>query len=161
MKKSWFYTWGTALLGIAFVIGGLSMLFLGYQTNSELVQDLRSQNLEVQNPAILLTYEHARAPEGVDVPKVLIDTAQEANDQAEVIMHHTLAATEGKTYSQLDREDPNRQLWVTSLTLQNSLHMAQMGLQVTLLVMGIGVAFTGLGLAVLIIFLPIVRKVVG
>lgn len=159
--KNWMFTWGTALLGIAFILGGLAMFYLGWHTNGELVQDLKNQNLDVSDPAILLTYENARAPEGVEVAHVVVDTAQEAHDQANVILTHTLASTAGKTYSALDREDPGRELWITSLTLQNSLHLAHVGLEISLLVMGVGTAFTGLGLGTLVIGLPLVRKVVG
>jgi hypothetical protein len=155
------YIWGTAFLGIAFLVGGLFTLWQGWHTRNELVEALADERLEVQDPMILLTYEGARAPEGVEVPTVLIDTAMEADAQARVIRTHTLSSTDGKTYSQMDREDPGRALYITSLTLQNSLHQAHIGLEISRLVLGIGLAFTGLGLGILVLWLPVVRKVVA
>src|SRR3990172_2005233 len=151
--------WGATLMGLAFLIGGVVMVGMGYHTQGELVQDLRNENLEVADPAILLTYEGARAPEGVEVPMVVIDTAMEAHNQALVIRTHTLSSTEGKTYSQMGREDLNRDFYLKSLTLQTSLHLAHTGLELTLFVMGTGVAFAGLGAGILLIGLPIVSKV--
>lgn len=151
--------YGVILLGLAFLVGGLTVAFLGNHTREHMVMDLQEENLTVQDPAILLTYETGRAPEGVDVPMVTIDTAAEADAEARLIRKHTLIATGGLTYSQMDREDPNRALYITSLTLQDSLHMAHMGLELSTFVIGVGVAFTGLGLAILVLGLPLVRKV--
>ena len=156
-----FYIWGTTLLGIAFVLGGLVTMYLAIHQRGHLIEDLRNERLEVQDPAILLTYEGARAPEGVEVPTVLIDTAAEADAQAKVIRTHTLAATGGLTYSEMDREDPNRALYITSITLQGALHQAHLGLELTLFIAGVGLAFTGIGAGTLVIGLPLVRKVLA
>jgi hypothetical protein len=157
MKKI-FYVWGVALLGAAFVIGGLTMAFMGYQARQEVVQALVDENLSVSDPATLLTFEGARAPEGVEVPEVVIDTAAEARAQALVIRTHTLTRTEGKTYSEMDREDPNRAFYLDSLVLQDSLNQAYASLQISLLVIGVGVAFFGAGSGTLVFGLPIVKK---
>jgi hypothetical protein len=157
--NSRFIYWGTILMALAFIVGGLTTFYLGYHTRTHTVEDLRNENLVVQDPRILLTYETGRAPEGVDVPMVTIDTAELADAQARVIRVHTLIATGGKTYSEMDREDPNRALYITSLTLQDSLHMAHSALELSLFVMGVGVAFTGTGLGIAFLGLPIVRKV--
>ena len=153
--------WGVVLLGLAFILGGLVMAYQGWHTRQEVTQDLLNEKLEVEDPATLLTYPDARAPEGVEVPTVTIDAAQEAHDQSMVIRTHTLASTGGKTYSEMDREDPGRALYITSLTLQNSLHQAHLGLEITKLVIGMGVAFTGLGLGILVLGAPLTRKVLG
>jgi hypothetical protein len=154
-----YFAWGTALLGIAFLAAGILMLVQGNHTRTEVVESLRAEKLEVGDPEILLSYEGARAPEGVEVPTVLIDTSMEAHYQALVIRTHTLNTTGGLTYSEMDREDPNRDFYLNSLTLQNSLHQAHVSLEVTRMVLGIGVAFAGLGLGILLIGLPTVRKV--
>lgn len=153
------YIWGIALLGIAFLVGGLYAAYEGYQSRIDVVQSLVNEKLDVQDPTTLLTYEGARAPEGVKVPTSLIDTAEEAHNQAKVIRIHTLSITEGQTYSDMDREDPNRDFYIKSLTLQNSLHQGHVSLEVSRLVIGVGVAFIGLGLGILFIGTPIARKV--
>lgn len=157
MKR--FVVWGVVALGLAFLAGGLGLMGLGWHTRAEVTQDLVNEHLVVPDPQILLTYPDARAPEGVSVPTVTIDTAMEAHYQALVIRTHTLAATGGKTYSEMERDDPNRALYVTSLTLQDSLHLAHVSLEVTTLVLGIGLAFSGLGLGTLFLGVPTVQKV--
>lgn len=157
MKKS-FYFWGIALLGAAFVIGGLTMAFLGYQARQEVVQSLEQEHLTSSDPVVLLTYEGARAPEGVEVPEVVIDTAGEARAMAMVIREHTMSMTGGKTYSEMGREDPNRATYLNSLVLQGSLNQAYASLQISLLVIGVGVAFTGLGSGTLVFGLPLIKK---
>ncbi len=153
--------YGTVLMALAFIVGGLAMIYLGNHAYTEVVEDLRNENLNVSDPVILLTYEGARAPEGVEVPKVTIDTWQEADAQARVIRIHTLASTEGKTYSEMDRENPGRALYITSLTLQNSLHLAHLSIHITYFAMGTGLAFAGLGIGMLLFWLPVVRKVLA
>lgn len=153
--------WGIALIGAAFVVGGLAVLFLGLHAYNTVHQSLVDERLEVADPAILLTYEGARAPEGVDVPKVVIDTEAEAEAQAKVIHTHTMAITGGKTYSEMDREDPARATYITSLTLQTSLYLAEISLELSQFVIGVGVAFTGLGAGTLLFGLPLVRKVLA
>lgn len=155
------FIWGTVALGAAFLIAGLALVYAGLHTQDEVVGRLREERLEVEDPAILLTYEGARAPEGVEVPLVLIDTSAEADAQAMVIHEHTMAITGGKTYSEMDREDPARATYITSVTLQGALHQAHVSLELTLFVIGVGVAFTGLGLYTLVLGLPLVRKVLA
>jgi hypothetical protein len=159
LSKS-FYTWGTAILGLAFLAAGIFMFWQGWHTRSEVQASLVAEGLEVSDPQMLLEYENARAPEGVEVPTVLIDTAMEAHYQAEVIRTHTLGITGGKTYSELDREDPARATYITSLTLQTSLHLAHVSLEISRLILGIGVAFAGFGAYTLAIGLPLVRRAV-
>lgn len=154
-----FYIWVTILLGVAFLLGGLTTIYLALHQRSHLIEDLRNERLEVADPAILLTYEGARAPEGVEVPTVLIDTAAEADAQARVIRVHTMSSTGGLTYSEMGREDPNRALYITSITLQGALHQAHLGLELTLFIAGVGLALAGVGAGTLVIGLPLVRKV--
>lgn len=160
MNKQFIY-WGTVLFGVAFLVAGLFVVYTGYHTRGHLIEDLTNERLLVQDPAALLAYEGARAPEGVEVPEVLIDTSAEADAQARVIRVHTLGITGGKTYSEMDREDPARATYITSLTLQTSLHLAHIGLELSLFVIGTGVAFFGIGAATLVLGLPLVRKVLA
>ncbi len=166
-----FFIWGTIALGVAFLVAGLALVYLGLHTQDEVVGRLREERLEVADPAILLTYEGATAPEGEEVPLVLIDTSAEADAQAMVIHEHTMSATGGLTYAELPREvaladgsigpNPLRSLYITSVTLQGALHQAHVSLELTLFVMGVGAAFTGLGLYTLVLGLPLVRKVMA
>jgi hypothetical protein len=160
-RNNQFYVWATILFGVAFLLGGLTTIYLAMHQRAHIVEDLRNERLEVSDPAILLTYEGARAPEGVEVPTVLIDTSAEADAQARVIRTHTMSSTGGLTYSEMDREDPNRALYITSITLQGALHQAHLGLELTLFIAGVGLALTGIGAGTLVIGLPLVRKVLA
>ncbi|MBI4157296.1 hypothetical protein HY502_00400 [Candidatus Woesebacteria bacterium] len=155
------YVWATVALGLGFLLGGLFTFSQGRHTRGELIEDLLAERLNVADPCTVLTYEGARAPEGVEIPKVDVDTAEEADCQARVIRTHTLALTDGKTYSELPRDDPGREFWFDSLTIQTPLHVAHVGLELTLFAMGVGVAFSGLGAYVLVIGVPFVRKIVS
>jgi len=149
MNKNWM-KWGISAIGILFVIAGAIWLIQADHTHTELQDSLARENITGSDPEILMTYEGARAPEGVEIPEVVIDTAMEAYYQAQVIRSHTLKITEGKTYADLDREDPGRALYITSLTLQNRLYMAHMGLEITRLIAS----------AVMLVFgLPLINKV--
>jgi hypothetical protein len=160
MNKQFVY-WGTVLLGAAFLVGGLFVAYQGWHTRTEMVEDLTNERLMVQDPTILLTYEGARAPEGVEVREVLIDTSMEADAQARVIRTHVLGITEGKTYSEMDREDPARATYLSAVTLETALHLAHTGLELSLFVIGVGVAFVGLGAGILVLGLPLVNKVLS
>jgi hypothetical protein len=156
-----FFTWGTTVVGVAFVVAGLALAYLGWHTNSEIIENLQGENIETQDPAVLLSYEGARAPEGVEVAEVVVDSPAEADAMAQVIHEHTMSITGGLTYTEMGREDPNRDLYLNSLILQTTLHQAHLGFEITYLVLGIGTAFTGLGVAILALGLPIVKKVVS
>ncbi|MDO9484878.1 MAG: aromatic ring-opening dioxygenase LigA [Actinomycetota bacterium] len=69
--------------------------------------------------------------------------------QADVINMHTLEATGGKTYAELDREDPVRETAMTSSFLQASLYTSVVAFGVALMAFGIGLVFVLLGITVL------------
>ena len=158
MNKNWM-KWGIAILALLFAVAGAVLMVEGNNTRSELVDSLANEKITGSDPQILLSYEGARAPEGVEVPEANIDTGREAYYQAQVIREHTMGITDGKTYTEMDREDPARGTYISSLTLQNSLNMAFMGLEITRLIIGLGVAFLGLGAGMLVFGLPVVGKV--
>ena len=151
--------WGVGILAILFVIAGSMLMYEGNNTRVELTETLAAENITGADPQVLLTYEGARAPEGVVIPEVTIDSGRQAYYQAQVIQTHTMNITDGKTYAEMGREDPGRATYITSLTLQNSLNMAFMGLEITRLIIGLGVAFLGLGIGMAVLGLPVVNRV--
>ena len=68
--------------------------------------------------------------------------------QASVIDKHTMEITGGKTYAELDREDPNRDTAMTSSFLQASLFTSVVAFGVAFMAFGVGIvlALVGLGL---------------
>ena len=67
--------------------------------------------------------------------------------QASVIDKHTMEITGGKTYAELDREDPNRDTAMTSSFLQASLFTSVVAFGVAAMAVAIGIAFVLFGLA--------------
>ncbi len=68
--------------------------------------------------------------------------------QADVISVHALEATGGKTYAELDREDPLRAVARDASFLQASLFTAVVAFGVSVLAIGVGVVSILLGIAV-------------
>lgn len=165
--KQLYFTVGTFALGLMLVLTGAFMVREAAHTKAEVADALLHERLVVQDPFILLTYPNARAPQGVEIPKITIDTAAEAHAQAQVIHHHVMAATEGKTWSELPRQIPDpkdptkmianpvRDTYIQGLTLQNALHQAHASLEIVKLVTGIGAVLIVLGVGILALGMPV------
>ncbi|HEY5882061.1 MAG TPA: hypothetical protein VIU11_24340 [Nakamurella sp.] len=67
--------------------------------------------------------------------------------QAAVIDKHTLNITGGKTYSELDRDDPNRATAMNSAFLQASLFTSVVAFGVCLMAIGVGAVLALIGFA--------------
>jgi hypothetical protein len=66
--------------------------------------------------------------------------------QATVIEKHALEATEGKTYAELDRDDPLRQTAMTASFLRASLFTSVLAFGVAAMAAGMGLLFILIGL---------------
>lgn len=66
--------------------------------------------------------------------------------QAEVIQKHTLEATDGLTYAELERDDPRRETAMNSSFLQASLFTSILAFGVSAMAAGMGVLFILIGL---------------
>jgi ABC-type sugar transport system permease subunit len=67
--------------------------------------------------------------------------------QADIIDHHTLDITGGKTYAELDREDPNRAVAMDSAFLQASLFTSVVAFGVAAMAFVLGIVLALIGLA--------------
>jgi ABC-type sugar transport system permease subunit len=70
-----------------------------------------------------------------------------ASCQADIIDHHTKDITGGKTYAELDREDPNRAVAMDSAFLQASLFTSVVAFGVSFMAFVLGVVLTLIGFA--------------
>lgn len=68
--------------------------------------------------------------------------------QAKVIDKHTMEITGGKTYAELDREDPNRVTAMNSSFLQASLFTSILAYGVAVMAAAMGVVFILIGLGI-------------
>jgi hypothetical protein len=68
--------------------------------------------------------------------------------QAEVIERHALEATGGRTFAELDREDPLREVAMNASFLQASLFTSVVAFGVAAMAIGMGVLFILIGLGI-------------
>ncbi len=68
--------------------------------------------------------------------------------QAKVIETHTLESTGGKYYAELDREDPLREIALTSSFLQASLFTSILAFGVAAMAVGMGLLFVLIGMGI-------------
>ena len=68
--------------------------------------------------------------------------------QAQVIQKHTLEATGGKTYAELDREDPLRETAMNSAFLQSSLFTSVVAFGVAGMAILMGIVFIMIGMGI-------------
>ena len=77
----------------------------------------------------------------------LVDGPLDAYVQADIINHHALEGADGKTYAELDREDPVRATVMNGSFLRASLFTSVVSFGVAAFAMGIGVLSILFGLA--------------
>jgi hypothetical protein len=85
-------------------------------------------------------------PEDACLPGQQVDGPFTAYCQASIIEEHTLDATNGQTYAELDREDPLRTTAMNSSFLQASLFTSILAFGVSAMAVAVGVLFVLIGL---------------
>lgn len=124
MRKSAYVM--SLIVGILLVLGGVGTWIVVSNT-------LANQNITVSDDADCL------AGDDVDGPF-------SAFCQARVIEKHTLEATGGLTYAELDREDPLRETAMNSAFLQSSLFTSVVAFGVAGMAILMGIVFVLIGL---------------
>ncbi|MGB7963490.1 MAG: aromatic ring-opening dioxygenase LigA [Propionicimonas sp.] len=117
----------TLIIGALFIIGGAA-------TWGMVSTKLAAENITVSADAPMFAGAKVTGP-------------LEAFVQADVISHHALAATGGKTYAELGREDPLRATAMNASFLRASLFTSVIAFGVALFAMGVGVVCVLLGWA--------------
>lgn len=128
MKKLTKFTSTVSIvLGTAFLVGGLWGVLFTYKSvvNEKIItpSDATISEMPVRGPATLKA-------------------------QIDIIRHHTLENTEGKTYAEMSRED-DRSIWITATTLNTALYQGIMayGLSAMAVANGIFMILVGLVLS--------------
>ena len=75
--------------------------------------------------------------------------------QADIIEHHALEASKGKTYAELDREDPVRATVMNGSFLRASLFTSVVSFGIAAMAMGLGIVFILIGFALQSIARPV------
>jgi hypothetical protein len=130
ISKAWI---GAVVFGFVLAGAGVFMIVEGRAAHNEVRDTLADERI--------ITSEDA------EIPLADVDSAAEAKAQADVIRAHILETTDGKTYAELDREDPNRALYLNSVTLRTALMESYLAFKVSDLVVGLGAIVVLLGLS--------------
>ncbi|WP_307858153.1 hypothetical protein [Cellulomonas fulva] len=121
-------------IGLITIILGIIFIVAGAVTWGAVTTNLAAEKITVSDDADAFAGQ-------------LVDTPWEAWVQADVIDHHALEASGGKTYAELDQDDPVRQTVMTASFLRASLFTSVVAFGVALLVVGIGVSLLLVGIA--------------
>ena len=124
-------------LGVCLIVAGSFFIAAGREAKSEVKTELVAERLVTAKDAT--------------IPNVPVDNAAAARAQADIIKQHTLKSTEGKTYSELAKDDPKRDLYIKSVALRTALTQAYMGFKVADLVMAVGALTVVNGIAMLMV----------
>ena len=132
MKK--LFPLGLILLGLVLLVAGGYTANRGFDAKDMVRAELIAQNITT--------------PEDASIPNVRVDSPATAKSMADIIDHHAMEATGGKTYSEMDREDPKRAVAFQASALRTSLYTSVMAFNVGDLVIGLGALIAVLGIAI-------------
>src|SRR4051812_32141731 len=157
-----FFKYGGLVASIVLIAFGVGAIYTGVDGRDRVQSDLAREQI-------------VGTPDST-IPNQLVDTGSEAQAFAAVMRKHTLEATGGKTYAQMERfvdkagkptndeqaaaVDPKtgepvanqaRNIWVTSTALQTALNTAYFaeGVATFAIVMGVAMLLSGIGFLVL------------
>jgi len=127
-------TKGVRGIGMITVIAGIVMIVLGLGVWVVVSQTLSAEEITVSEDASMFAGQHVAGP-------------FTAYAQAEVIDKHATEMAGGKTYAQLDQDDPVRDSVMDASFLRASLFTSVVAFGVCALVIGLGIMFILLGSA--------------
>ena len=163
MKKA--FPIALIIFGVIFAVAGGYTLSRGFDAKNQVKDELVSQRITIPARVDATGKVDTAVPANWSGKKV--NSAASAKAMSDIIEHHALAATGGKTFSELDRTDPVRNTAFQADTLRTSLMTSVMAFNVGDLVIGlglmilvVGLAFGGLGIALGALAIPALgRKV--
>jgi len=124
------------VLGIVTVIAGLIMVIAGGITWGVVTSNLSAERITVAEDAANFAGQPVNSP-------------WTAFAQADIINHHALGISEGKTYAELDREDPVRETMMNASFLRASLFTSVVAFGVAFFAFGVGIVSIIVGWALL------------
>jgi hypothetical protein len=130
------------LLGTLVVVAGLVLGAAGAGTWVMVQTSLAGENITVAEDAARFGGE-------------LVDGPLTAYYEADIIEHHALEASKGKTYAELDREDPVREVVMNGSFLRASLFTSVVSFGIAAMAMGLGIVFVLIGIALRAVGTPV------
>ena len=123
------------IIAVLLVVAGVVMIVAGATTYYLIHRELADEHITVSDDATNFQGEDVSGP-------------FTAYAQATVIKKHETEIADGKTYAQLDQDDPRRQTVMTASFLRASLFTSVVAFGVAVLVGGLGVLFIAVGIAI-------------
>ncbi|MFJ2299790.1 MULTISPECIES: hypothetical protein [Oerskovia] len=125
---------GVGVIGILTVIAGIVMIIAGGVTWGVVTSQLSAEDITVSDDADFLAGRHVNGP-------------FTAYAQAEVINKHALEISDGQTYAELPQDDERRATVMNASFLRASLFTSVVAYGVSALVIGLGILFILIGIA--------------
>ena len=122
------------VMGLVFLVAGGYTANRGFEAKEMVRDELIAQRITT--------------PEDASIPNARVDSPATAKSMADIIDKHALEATGGKTYSEMDRDDPKRGTAFQASALRTSLYTSVMAFNVGDLVIGLGALIAVLGIAI-------------
>lgn len=113
-------------VGVLGILGGIALIVVGVVVWVMVSSQLRAENIVVPDDAM--------AFQGQTVAGPLI-----AFVQADIIQHHAMGISGGKTYAELDQDDPVRAVMMNASFLRASLFTSVVSFGVAAFAIGIGI----------------------
>ncbi|KRB47334.1 MULTISPECIES: hypothetical protein [unclassified Terrabacter] len=123
-----------ALIGTIIIVIGVIMALAGGITWFQVQSQLASEKITVSEDAARFAGQPVNSP-------------WTAYSEAETIEKHALAASGGKTYAELPKDDPNRQVVMTGSFLRASLFTSVLAFGVAFMAFGVGIVLVLVGFA--------------
>ncbi len=123
-------------ISIVVMVVGALMVIAGAVTYGTVSSTLAAERISVSDDASCLAGSSVSGPFA-------------AYCEADIINVHALEATGGKTYAELDREDPLRQVAASASFLRASLFTSVVAFGVAAMAIGVGIVFILIGVALL------------
>lgn len=112
--------------GILGILGGVALIVVGIVVWAMVSSQLRDENITIPDDAAAFQGQTVAGPFTAFV-------------QADIIQHHALQASGGKTYAELDKEDPVRATMMNASFLRASLFTSVVSFGVAAFAIGVGI----------------------
>lgn len=121
--------------GILGILGGIVLIVAGIVVWIMVSAQLQAENITIPDDAMAFQGQTVAGPFTAYV-------------QADIIQHHALEASGGKTYAELDRDDPVRDVMMNASFLRASLFTSVVSFGVAAFAMGVGILSILFGAAI-------------
>ena len=122
------------IIGVLGILGGILLIVVGIIAWIAVSTQLRAENITIPDDAIAFQGQQVQGPLTAYV-------------QADIIQHHSLEASGGKTYAELEQGDPVRETMMDASFLRASLFTSVVAYGVAAFAVAVGILFMLFGWA--------------